>query len=37
VKGFPFGIAYAVIAGEVLIVAVAHLRKKPGYWADRVK
>ena len=37
VKGFPFGVVYAVVDDGVLIVAVAHLRKKPEYWANRLK
>ena len=36
VKSFPFGIIYRVSASEVLIVAVAHQRKMPGYWAGRI-
>lgn len=37
VKGFPFGIIYWAGGSEVLIVAVAHQRKKPEYWAGRVR
>lgn len=37
VKGFPFGIIYRAREDEVLIVAVAHLRRKPDYWAGRLK
>ena len=36
VKGFPFGIIYRANEREVLVVAVAHQRKKPEYWAQRV-
>ena len=36
VKGFPFGIIYRVNEAGVLIVAVAHERKRPEYWAQRV-
>ena len=35
VKRFPFGIIYRVGESGVLIVAVAHQRKKPAYWAGR--
>ena len=35
-KRFPFGILYAVAADEVVIVAVMHLRRRPGYWEDRL-
>jgi hypothetical protein len=33
---FPYGIAYTQSAGEILIVAVAHLARRPGYWIDRL-
>ena len=36
VKGFPFGVVYRADGAGVLIVAVAHERKKPGYWAGRI-
>lgn len=35
-KRFPFGVLYAVAADEVVIVAVMHLRRRPGYWEDRL-
>jgi len=36
IKRFPFGILYRIEPEKILIVAVAHLRKKPGYWKKRV-
>jgi toxin ParE1/3/4 len=36
VKGFPFSVVDRASAQELLIVAVAHHRKAPGYWATRV-
>lgn len=33
---FPFAIVYRVLNEEVQVVAVMHLRRKPGYWADRL-
>jgi plasmid stabilization system protein ParE len=33
---FPYGIIYQVREDEILIVAVAHLRRRPGYWRDRI-
>ncbi len=33
---FPFGLIYQVKADEVRIVAIAHQKRKPGYWRDRV-
>ena len=35
VKGFPFGVIYRANEAEVLVVAVAHQRKRPKYWAQR--
>lgn len=36
IRGFPFGILYQVGADEIVIVAVMHLGRRPGYWANRV-
>lgn len=35
VKTFPFRIVYRLIEDRVLIVAVAHAKRRPGYWSDR--
>ena len=37
VNKFPYGLIYQYTEGEneVLIVAVAHLHRKPDYWAER--
>ena len=32
---FPFSVIYEVTEGEIVIVAVAHQRRKPGYWRNR--
>lgn len=37
VKRFPIVVVYRMLAGRIQIVAIAHGRKKPGYWADRLK
>jgi len=37
VKGFPFGVIYRANATEVVIVAVAHQRKRAEYWAKRIE
>lgn len=37
VRRFPFGILYRTEPEEIVIVAVAHLRRKPGYWRERIK
>jgi toxin ParE1/3/4 len=36
VKGFPFSDIYRVIEAELLIVAIAPHRRRPGYWLQRV-
>jgi len=35
VRRFPFAIIYRVDAERVLVVAVAHQRRRPGYWRRR--
>ncbi|NGZ10863.1 MAG: type II toxin-antitoxin system RelE/ParE family toxin [Nitrospira sp. LK70] len=35
-KRFPFGILYSVAADEVVIVALMHLQRRPGYWEGRL-
>ncbi|MDZ4383544.1 MAG: type II toxin-antitoxin system RelE/ParE family toxin [Thermodesulfovibrionia bacterium] len=37
VRRFPFGILYRIESEEIVIIAVAHLRRKPGYWRERIK
>lgn len=37
VKGFPFSVLYRASDHEVLIVAIADSRRKPNYWAGRIK
>ena len=32
---FPFGIAYQLVNDRLVILAVAPLRRRPGYWLDR--
>ena len=36
VPGFPYGLLYSVEPERILIVAVAHLSRRPGYWKSRV-
>ncbi len=36
-RRFPYGVIYQIRDDEILIVAVMHLRRRPGYWKDRVK
>jgi plasmid stabilization system protein ParE len=35
-QGFPFSLIYEVAASEILVVAVAHHRRRPNYWRDRL-
>jgi plasmid stabilization system protein ParE len=33
---FPFAVGYIVEADAVVVLAVAHLRRRPGYWLARL-
>jgi hypothetical protein len=33
---FPFSVVYRVEARRILIVAVAHARRRPGSWKSRI-
>jgi len=33
---FPYGIIYVINEAEILIVAIAHLHREPGYWRSRL-
>lgn len=33
---FPFAIAYIAEADEIVVLALAHLRRRPGYWFGRL-
>ena len=33
---FPFGLIYAVASNELVIIAVAHHGREPGYWRARL-
>lgn len=35
VRRFPYAILYAVEDSEIVILAIAHQRRRPGYWAVR--
>ncbi len=34
---FPFGIVYSIERDRVIVVAVMHLRRRPGYWKARAR
>ena len=35
-RRFPYGITYQILESEVLIVALAHLHRRPAYWLERL-
>lgn len=35
VKGFPYHVVYLEKGSEVRVLAIAHYRRRPGYWLDR--
>ena len=37
VKRFPFSVIYQIRKNEILIVAIAHLHRKPMYWKQRIE
>ena len=36
VRRFPYGIVYGIDEQTIVIVAIAHLHRKPFYWTHRV-
>ena len=34
---FPFSIVYRAFPTRILVVAVAHAHRRPGYWAGRIR
>ena len=35
-KVFPYGVIYQIREDEILILAVAHLKRRPNYWKNRI-
>ncbi len=35
VRRFPFAILYYIEPEQIIVTAVAHLRRRPGYWKKR--
>jgi len=33
---FPFALGYLMEGDEIVVLAIAHLRRRPGYWVDRL-
>ena len=36
VDSFPYAIVFALSSEEIRVVAVAHTRRRPGYWLSRL-
>ena len=36
VKKFPYGVLYAIKDETLVVYAIAHLHRKPGYWRGRI-
>jgi len=34
-RGFPYALIYAIEPFQILIIAVSHASRKPGYWLER--
>ena len=35
VRGFPYVVVYRIRSSDVYVVAVAHAKRRPGYWKSR--
>lgn len=35
--GFPYSLIYGIEEQTIVVIAVAHFRRTPRYWVDRVK
>ena len=35
VQRFPYQVVYRLLLDEIVIIAVAHLKRRPGYWKER--
>lgn len=35
-RRFPYGVIYARVDDGILVLAIAHLHRRPGYWRDRL-
>ncbi len=36
VRRFPFGIVYGFIDKQIVVIAIMHTKRKPGYWKNRM-
>ena len=37
VRDFRYRVITAVVSGTPVVIAVAHMRREPGYWRDRLR
>jgi hypothetical protein len=37
VRRFPYALIYTIDGNDILVLAVAHLSRRPGYWRDRLR
>ena len=35
-RRFPFGVVYGMRDGAIVIIAIMHMKRRPGYWKNRV-
>jgi hypothetical protein len=36
VAGFPYSVAFVELENELRVIAIAHDKRKPGYWLKRL-
>lgn len=36
-RRFPYGVIYTAVDGDPLVLAIAHLHRRPGYWRERLQ
>ena len=36
IKRFPYGVLYGIDTDTIVIIAIAHLHRKPNYWVTRL-
>jgi plasmid stabilization system protein ParE len=35
-RQFPFSVVYATLGSKIIVLAIAHGHRRPGYWTDRL-
>jgi len=35
IRYFPYALLYRIASREIIVLAVMHLRRRPGYWVNR--